>query len=314
MGPGSRGTYHVISRCTRREFLLGGVYEHRREWAAELLAELLGGFAIDVHAYALMSNHVHLILRPRPDVVAGWSEERVARRGLTHFPLRVGVGISTVPVTAALVQETAGQAHHIERYRQRLSSITWLMRLFKQRLARRANREDGVTGHFWESRFSAVPLLDNGAVYACMAYVDRNPLRAGMARRPEDARYCSIARRLVQAGLAAEPAGVGKAERALGKRLTGISNCRPVDSWTGEIAESGLSLKEYVTLVAPSPSATVDGVCAKLGLDPALWQERSTEPGLFQGVGAGRRSARQAFAATQGKKTLADKTGIWLER
>lgn len=261
---------------------------------------------------ALMANHVHLILHPLLEVFEGWSAARIARLGLAHLPPRLGAGISIVMVTAALAQETAGQAHHRERYRQRLSSITWLMRLFKQRLARRANRKDGVTGHFWEFSFSAAPLLGNGAVYACMAYVDRNPLCAGMARRPEDARYCNIACRLVQAGLAAEPAGVGQAARALGKRLTGISHCRPVDSWTGEIAESGLSLKEYVTLVAPSPSscAAVDGVCGKLGLDPALWQERSAEPGLFQGVGAGRRSARQAFAATQGKKTLADKTGI----
>lgn len=254
------------------------------------------------------------MLRPRPDVSANWDAGKVARRGLTHFPIRPGAGLTTLAVTRELVDQTAGHLDQIAAYRERLSSITWLMRLFKQRLARRANREEGVTGHFGESRFTTVPLLDNGAVYACMAYVDRNPLRAGMVQRPEDARYCSIARRLVQAGLAAEPAGVTEPERSLGQRLTAIGSCRPVDSWTGEIAESSLCLPEYRQLVMPNPSPEHASVCTKLGLDPERWQERSAEPGLFQGLGAGRRSSRQAFALTQGKKTLADKTGIWDER
>lgn len=65
---GARGTYHV-SLCKRRSFLLGGSkYEHRRAWVAGLLADLLDGFAIDLHAYALMSNHVHLVQRSRPEV------------------------------------------------------------------------------------------------------------------------------------------------------------------------------------------------------------------------------------------------------
>lgn len=63
------GTYHVLSRCTRLEYLLGGgKNEHRRVWVVGLLADLLDGFALDLHAYAIMSNHV--VLRPRPDIVA----------------------------------------------------------------------------------------------------------------------------------------------------------------------------------------------------------------------------------------------------
>ena len=75
---GARGTYHVLSRCTRREFLLGGgKNECRRAWAVGLLADLLDGFAIDLHAYAIMSNHVHLVLRPRPDLAAAWSTQQI---------------------------------------------------------------------------------------------------------------------------------------------------------------------------------------------------------------------------------------------
>ena len=58
----------MLSRCTWREFLLGGgKNEHRRAWTAGLLADLIEVFAIDLHAYAIMSNHVHLVVRPRPD-------------------------------------------------------------------------------------------------------------------------------------------------------------------------------------------------------------------------------------------------------
>ena len=65
---GARGTYHVLSRCTRREFLLGGgKNECRRAWAVGMLADLLEGFAMDLHAYAIMSNHVHLVLRLSSD-------------------------------------------------------------------------------------------------------------------------------------------------------------------------------------------------------------------------------------------------------
>jgi hypothetical protein len=65
------------------------------------------------------------------------------------------------------------------------------MKNIKERLARRANRDDGCTGHFWEGRFQSVPLLDQAAVIAAMVYVDLNPIRAAIADRPEASDYTS---------------------------------------------------------------------------------------------------------------------------
>ena len=178
------GTYHVLSRCTRREFLLGGKYEHRRAWAAGLLAELLDGFAIDLQAFAIMSNHVHLVLRPRPDLASSWTARQVASRGLVQIPVRSGDGLVPLPVTRTLTERYADNKPWVSAHRERLNSLTWFMRLFKQRIARRANAEDDCRGHFWESRFLSVPLLDYGAVLGCMAYVDRNPLRAKWSLHP----------------------------------------------------------------------------------------------------------------------------------
>jgi hypothetical protein len=152
----------------------GGKYEPRRAWAVGVLADLLDGFAIDVHAYAIMSNHVHLVLRPRPDLAAQWSTSQVARRDLTQIPVRSGAGLEPLPVTRSLIERYADHEPWVAEHRARLSSLTWFMKLFKQRLARRANAEDQVSAYFWESRFLSVPLQDNGAVFGCMAYVERN--------------------------------------------------------------------------------------------------------------------------------------------
>ena len=305
----------MLSRCTRREFLLGGgKNEHRRAWAVGLLADLLEGFAIDLHAYAIMSNHVHLVLRPRPDVAAAWSTQQVARRGLAQIPVRSGAGLEPLPVTRTLIQVHTDNNRWVSEHRARLSSLTWFMKLFKQRLARRANAEDDVTGHFWESRFLSVPLLDNGAVFGCMSYVDRNPLRARMVTDPADAVFTSIAQRLFADGIGRKVSFFHEDDCRLGALLTPLSGCHPVDSMTGDRPTGPVTLDEYRALVAPGAlSPTARTACDRLGIDATVWRTTIGEGGLFQGVAVGNRTARMAFAATQGKQIIADKTGLWAE-
>jgi hypothetical protein len=81
--------------------------------------------------------------------------------------------------------------------RERLASVSWYMRILKQRIARRANAEDGVTGLFCETRFQSVPLLDQAAIVSCMAYVDLNPVRAKMASTPEASEHTGVQQRIV---------------------------------------------------------------------------------------------------------------------
>ncbi len=195
--------YHCISRCVRRAFLwgedslTGKNYEHRKEWVIVRLRELAEVFAIDICAYAIMSNHYHLVLRVDRQEAEEWSSVQVASQWekLYSQPLLVQRYLRDETTTRA---EAAKAEKIIETWRDRLTDISWFMRSMNEHLARRANEEDRCTGRFWEGRFKSQALLDEAAVLTCMSYVDLNPVRAGIAETPEESDFTSIQQRIQQ--------------------------------------------------------------------------------------------------------------------
>ena len=180
------GVYHCVQRVLRRAFLCGvdplsgNSYDHRRTWIRDRLESLAGLFGVEIAAFAVMSNHLHVILRNRPDVVTLWSDQEVARRWLALFPGRVGTKPDPTFALSALSGPTAEQARSISpgtpamppgrepadpleqavgmlsadpalpaTIRGRLSSLSWFMRALAEPIARRANREDHCTGRFF---------------------------------------------------------------------------------------------------------------------------------------------------------------------
>ncbi|MBI3463472.1 MAG: hypothetical protein HY000_10505 [Planctomycetes bacterium] len=206
------GIYHCIARCVRRAFLCGAdalsgkSFDHRKEWIQQRLEQLAAVFAIDVCGFAVLSNHLHLVLRIRPDVAQEWSDEDVVRRWWRLFPHRDSQG-AVAKLEPHLLAALLSDPRRVAEWRQRLCSLSWLMRSLCEPIARRANREDGCSGRFWEGRFKCQALLDEAAVLACSVYVDLNPIRAGVADRPETSEFTSAFERIAAREAAATDGG-----------------------------------------------------------------------------------------------------------
>ena len=209
--------YHCVSRCVRRAFLCGydshsqTDYEHRRQWLETKLHKTANIFAIKLCAYAVMSNHYHVVVHIRSAEALEWSQQEVVRRwhslfNGTYLSQCFASGHHLLPSQQEVLDKD------IEIWRERLSNLSWFMKVVNESIARRANKEDKCTGHFsatapcvtlppasmrsWESRFKSQALLDERALLSCMAYVDLNPIRAKMATSPETSDHTAIKTRI----------------------------------------------------------------------------------------------------------------------
>ena len=195
--------YHCISRCVRRAFLCGKDshtgfnFEHRRQWIVDRIKLLCSVFAVDLCAYSIMSNHYHVVIRIDVDEAKQWTDKEVARHWMQIFsgPLLMHQYLGNADLTESELKYVTDL---FATWRNRLCDLSWFMRCLNEPIARMANAEDHCTGRFWEGRFKSQALLDARAVLACMAYIDLNPIRAGMAKTPEQSDYTSIQERILQ--------------------------------------------------------------------------------------------------------------------
>ncbi len=188
---------HCVQRCVRRAFLTGfdkesgKDYQYRREWIRERMEKLASVFGIDCLTYAILSNHLHVVLRSRPDVVAAWTDKQVALRWLQIFPGK-RIDDQLGDPTTVDVETLATDKDRLADIRVRLSDISWYMRALCEPIARIANKEDQCTGSFWEGRFKPTRILDEASLLACCMYVELNPIRAAMAESLEDSHFTSV--------------------------------------------------------------------------------------------------------------------------
>lgn len=186
--------YHLMNRCVRRSYLCGTDsqtgkdYSHRKQWLVDRMKYLAGIFSVHICAYAVMSNHYHIVLYVNTDLAQSWSPNEILLRWTRLFGPSMGKHINKLDLISA--------EKKVEELRIRLSSLSWYMRCLNEPIARRANREDEVDGRFWQGRFKSQALLDEGAVLSAMAYVDLNPIRANQAETPETSEFTSIYERI----------------------------------------------------------------------------------------------------------------------
>jgi hypothetical protein len=195
---------HVMNRTVRKCYLLGHDpqtgknYDHRKAWMENEVQHLAVHFGCDLLCYSILSNHFHLILRSRPDVVATWDDAEVARRWLMLCPKRRTSDKQPAEPTPEELQSILKNPAALREIRTRLSDVSWWMRLLCQKIGRRANKEDDEFGKFWQARYRAVRLLDEAAILACAAYVDLNPIRAALAETIETSPYTSAQQRALE--------------------------------------------------------------------------------------------------------------------
>ena len=190
--------YHCTGRCVRRAFLCGQDkysgrnYEHRRQWIISRIAFLSKLFAIEIVGYSIMANHYHLVVRLNPEEGEQWSDEQV----LTRWEELYGIPDWFLEAKPGDSHMDAVKATWIRKRRGYLTDLSWFMRCINEFIARKANREDNCTGSFWQGRIHSQALLDEKALIACLAYVDLNPIRAKLAKTPEDSDFTSIQQRI----------------------------------------------------------------------------------------------------------------------
>jgi len=197
------GYYHLTSRCVRRAFLCGldkdtlRNFDHRRQWIEDRILQLGDIFAVAIYGYAVMSNHYHIVAKIDPKQASEWTDEEVADKWFLLCPLRCDV-YSGKEVSSMRRKGLLADPERVNTLRSRLGSLSWFMRFINEPLARLANKEDQCTGRFWEGRFKSQVLLDDAALLACLAYVDLNPVRAGIAWNLSDAAHTSAKKRMDQ--------------------------------------------------------------------------------------------------------------------
>jgi putative transposase len=169
---GEPAVYHLVSRTTLEGFVLGDVEkDHLLGW----MKRLSGFYFAEVLGFSILGNHFHLLVRMHPE--SSFSEEEVRER----YDRRYG------REKAAVLSDD--QMGDIAR---KMADLSEYVKEIKQGFSRYYNKLHRKKGYFWSERFRSVIVENGETLINCLAYIDLNPVRAGLVERPEDYRWCSL--------------------------------------------------------------------------------------------------------------------------
>jgi hypothetical protein len=248
-----------------------------------------------------MSNHYHLVLYVNRERARKWSQRTVVEHWEQLF--RLPPSVQRWKSGDASQAESDLAERFIERWRTRLLDISWFMRCLNEHLARRANIEDDCKGRFWEGRFRSQALLDEAGLLTAMAYVDLNPIRAGIAPTPEESGFTSIYQR-IQALRATKPHPAEAAAIPLRRFQTpgdrsGHSIAFPQHDYLALIDWTGRAVRRDKR---GSIDTALPPILRRLSIDAQAWQRAMQPNGNVFGRALGRLDALRLHAATLGQQ------------
>jgi len=249
--------YHCISRVVDRRFALG---EAEKEKFVKIMRGYEDFCGVRLVTFCVMSNHFHALVevprRPPGELLPG-DAELIRKLRVINCPL----------VAATLEQDLArflAAGHHRaaeelrERFFRRMWDVSWFMRLVKQRFTQWLNSRDGRTGTLWEGRFHSVLVEARGSILATMAaYIDLNPVRAGIVADPKDYRWSGYGEAVAGRKLAREGLATAISFRLGNPGRKTLTPGRALALYRSYLYESG-----------PAQAAGTDGTKARRGFTP----------------------------------------------
>jgi len=248
--------YHCVTRVVDRRFALEPTDKEKFRTYMRMLERFTG---CRVLAYCLMCNHVHLLLEVPPLRVGGLSDEELLRRmRAVHSEVAVAeVARRLAELRRTGRDEAARELHQSITYR--MHDLGEFMKALLQRFSRWFNLQHQRTGTLWESRFKSVLVEEGAAAKIMAAYIDLNPVRAGMVEDPAAYRWSSYGE-----AMGAGPIGDGKKARAglVRALLAHQGGAADARHWAGRVS------REYrILLLEKGGEKLSEGVGAHGGLE-----------------------------------------------
>ena len=240
--------YHCISRIVDRRFVLGAREKEKFRTLMRMYEKFSG---CRVTSYCLMDNHFHLLLEVPPMPKNGLSDAGLSNTGLTDAELLQRLSalyneafVATVAkeladarklVKAGLADESIVVAQIHERFTYRMHDLGEFMKGLLQRYTQWHNRIHERSGRLWEDRFKSVIVEDGVAARTMAAYIDLNPVRAGLVKDPAEYRWSSYGE-----AIGGGAKGNGKTARAGLVRAWGAHKGMLADAalWSGEVSRA----------------------------------------------------------------------------
>lgn len=194
MAAGKPVLYHVHSRVVDRRFVLGTGEKEKFRTYMRMQENFTGCRAL---SYCLMDNHFHILLEVPPMAEGGLSDEELLKRlsAIYGEVFVAGVAQELADARTAVYTSESGTDEAVEaihtRFTYRMQDLGEFMKGLLQRFSQWFNRAHSRSGTLWEDRFKSVIVEDGVAARTISAYIDLNPVRAGMVADPADYRWSS---------------------------------------------------------------------------------------------------------------------------